>query len=114
MPPECLQIISEYLKMFPRQNTDRLFTTIRTSKSYTTWSLRKLVKTLAKRINLSRRVYPHIFRHSLATNMLNRGANLFTIQQQLGHAYLETTMVYLHPALRRIRNEYLLYVPNYV
>lgn len=114
MPPECLQIVNEYLKAFPRQNADRLFTTLRASKNYTTWGLRKLVKTLAKRAGITRRVYPHIFRHSLATNMLNRGANLFTIQQQLGHAYLETTMVYLHPALRRIRNEYLLYVPNYV
>ena len=46
--------------------------------------------------------------------MLNRGAGLITIQQQLGHVFLETTMVYLHQALRKTRNEYQMYVPNYI
>lgn len=114
IPPECLAILMEYLQAYPRAQTDRLFTTLVKHKFYATGDLRKLVKVLAKRMNFSKRVYPHLFRHSLATNMLDRGAAIHCIQQQLGHAYMETTMVYLHPSLRRLRNEYLFYVPNYV
>lgn len=114
IPPECLSIILEYLTAYPRAASDFLFTTLKKGNDYTTGDLRKLVKVVAQRMNLTKRVYPHLFRHSLATNMLNRGAAIYTIQQQLGHAYMETTMVYLHPALRRMRSEYLFYVPNYV
>lgn len=114
IPSECLCIVLEYLTAFPRPVTEFLFSTLRKNNPYATGDLRKLVKVVAKRMGFTKRVYPHLFRHSLATNMLNRGATIYTIQQQLGHAYMETTMVYLHPALRRIRNEYLFYVPNYV
>ncbi len=114
IPSECLCIALEYLAAHPRSTTEPLFSTLRKNNTYTTGDLRKLVKVVAKRMGFTKRVYPHLFRHSLATNMLNRGAAVYTIQQQLGHAYMETTMVYLHPGLRRIRNEYLFYVPNYV
>jgi integrase/recombinase XerD len=114
IPSECLAIALEYLTVYPRATTEHLFTTLQKNNLYTTSSLRKLVKVVATRMGFTKRVYPHLFRHSLATNMLNRGAAIYTIQQQLGHAFMETTMVYLHPTLRRIRNEYLFYVPNYI
>jgi integrase/recombinase XerD len=114
IPPECVSIVLEYLAAYPRSSAEFLFTTLRKNNPYSTWALRKLVKVVAKRIGFTKRIYPHLFRHSLATNMLNRGAAIYTIQQQLGHSFMETTMVYLHPGLRRIRNEYLFYAPNYV
>lgn len=114
IPPECLSIILEYLSAFTRTPEELLFTTLRRKNPYTTSDLRKLTKVVAKRAGLTKRVYPHLLRHSLATNMLNRGAAIYTIQYQLGHACMETTMIYLHPGLRRIRNEYLFYAPTYV
>jgi site-specific recombinase XerD len=43
-----------------------------------------------------RKVSVHTLRHSYATHLLEAGGNIRTIQQYLGHAQLETTMVYLH------------------
>lgn len=92
---ECTRLLLNYLAQYPRQGNDYLFTTLRKGKGYTTWSLRRLVSTVVGRTFINKRVYPHLFRHSLASNMLGRGANLFTIKQQLGHQFIETTMIYI-------------------
>jgi len=114
IPPECSALVMEYLQSYPRSSESYLFTTLQQNHKYHTGDLRKLVRVVAARNSINRRIYPHLFRHSLATNMLNRGAGLITIQQQLGHVFLETTMIYLHQALRKTRNEYQMYVPNYI
>lgn len=111
---ECLDLVQRYVQTYPRSYADFLFSTLKRQRQYQTGDLRKLIRVVAARAGLERRIYPHLLRHSLATNMLNRGANLITIQQQLGHAFIETTMVYLHPSLRRTRSEYLMYAPNYI
>ena len=75
-----------------------LFVTLQKGHPYGTQDLRKLVHVVAKRAGITKRVWPHLFRHSLATNMLVRGAHILAIKEQLGHAFVETTMVYLHAA----------------
>ena len=63
---------------------------------------------------IAKRVYPHLFRHSLATNMLIRGAHILAIQEQLGHAFVETTMVYLHAAPIAMQAQYRFFAPSYL
>lgn len=54
------------------------------------------VKRVARRAGLGERVWPHVFRHTLGTTLLNQGAPLVVVQQVLGHAKSETTQLYAH------------------
>ena len=55
-----------------------------------------ILKDLAVKINLNKKISPHTLRHSFATHLLKRGADLRAIQQMLGHESITTTEVYVH------------------
>lgn len=114
IPSESIKILLRYLEMFPKKNEDYLFTTWTRNNQYTGSDIRKMVKVISERANIEKNVSPHTFRHSLASNMLNRGANIILIKEQLGHDWIESTMVYCHSFPQRIKSEYEIYKPSYI
>lgn len=68
------------------------------NKPYSASSVRKFLSVYAKDAGITIKVSPHVLRHSYATHLLENGVGLRHIQELLGHAKPETTMIYTHVA----------------
>ena len=72
----------------------------------TTRSLGRIVDRYTLEAGIHRRATPHTLRHSFATHLLDRGADLRAVQELLGHAHLVTTQIYTHVSIEHLRKIY--------
>lgn len=86
-----LKNASESFKIFPNTRREKFW---------------KDLKTIAKNAKIEKNVYPHIFRHSLATILLGNGADVRIVQEILGHANITTTEVYTHVEKSKLKMIY--------
>lgn len=68
----------------------------RRGKQLTRVMIYTIIKNLSVRAGIKKKISPHTFRHSFATHLLERGADLRAIQQMLGHESITTTEIYMH------------------
>jgi site-specific recombinase XerD len=69
----------------------------------TSRSIERIVKFYAIKAGISKKVTPHVVRHSFATDLLQNGADLRSVQALLGHANIATTQIYTHVTDKHLR-----------
>lgn len=106
---ELLAAITEYLSLretvVDDPEVDALIVTDRGRPAYGSMIYRIVKKYLALVTSLQKRS-PHVLRHTFATHMLNRGADLNAIKELLGHANLSATQVYTHNTFKKLKSIY--------
>jgi len=74
------------------------------SSRLTPRSIERIVSHYAIKAGISKKVTPHIIRHSFATDLLQNGADIRSVQAMLGHSSIQTTQVYTHVTDRQLRD----------
>ena len=90
---------------------DKLFVNQR-GQALTASEIEYILKQLAKKAGLTQMISAHMFRHTYATDMLNNGADLRTVQQLLGHSSLSTTQIYTHVTTDALQKSYRDFFPR--
>lgn len=75
----------------------------RDDRRLTPRSIERIIKDCAIKAGISRKVTPHVLRHSFATDLLSNGADIRSVQMMLGHANIATTQVYTHVTDKQLR-----------
>ncbi|PKN38151.1 MAG: site-specific tyrosine recombinase XerD [Deltaproteobacteria bacterium HGW-Deltaproteobacteria-2] len=98
-------------QLMQKKSTDVLFLN-RFGKKFTRQGFWKIVVGYARQTGLKKKVYPHTFRHSFASHLLEGGADLRTVQVMLGHSDISTTQIYTHVTREKLREIHHKYHPR--
>jgi len=107
--PELELILKSYMaereNFFPDNGVSYLILTNKGGKPYSEMLYRIVKKYLSAVTSLEKKS-PHVLRHSFATHLLNRGADINAIKELLGHANLSATQIYTHTSVQKLKETY--------
>ncbi len=108
--PRAAEAMREYLplraaRLAGAEDPGRVFLSAR-GRPLSARGAAHVVWTWASRSGQAKNVHPHTFRHSFATHLMDRGADIRIVQELLGHSSVSTTQVYTHVSLERLRKVY--------
>jgi len=97
--------------LLKHNNSSALFVT-RRGTPMTRQSFWGILRRRALRAGITKRISPHMLRHSFATHLLDHGADLRAVQMMLGHADIATTQIYTHVEQRRLKEMHTAHFPR--
>jgi integrase/recombinase XerD len=113
---KAIASIKRYLEIsrphFLKKRENEFLFLNRFGKRISRQSLWKIIKKYAKSSGIKKPIRPHILRHSFATHLLERGADLRSVQEMLGHANISTTQIYTHINKDRLKAIHRMYHPR--
>jgi integrase/recombinase XerD len=89
--------------VYKKHSTDDTLFLNKNGKSFSRIWIWKIIKKRVKLAKIKKKVTPHTLRHSFATHLLNRGADLRAVQEMLGHSSIATTQIYTHVNRSRLK-----------
>lgn len=105
LPPSFRGELTHYVTSQKERSAHYLFETNRLDKFTTRW-IRELVKTYAKKAGITKRIYPHLFRHHLLTHLTKKGILDTKLQIISGHQNRQNLALYQYLSLADVENEY--------
>ncbi len=105
----CVEALRSYIthgRQALRPKTQKVLFLNRFGKRLSRVGMYSVMKTLAERAGIDKRISPHTLRHSFATHLLEHGADLKAVQELLGHEDVMTTELYTHLSKNHLRRAY--------